>query len=176
MKQNSNDDFIQVLLANSSRQNLPDSLKLFAPFVGSWEWSGFDYLEDGTKIPTRGKWIFEWVLNGNAIQDVFIFEDPHNKTNQLSFVEYGTTIRFPINDGKTWKAVWIGPMNRVVIVFDVKVIGTEIVLEGKNEKSNIVHWTFSEITESNFHWRGEYSSNGGESWILYEELDAKRKD
>ena len=176
MKQDLKDDFIQALLTSRLRQNHPDSLKLFAQFIGSWDWNGFDYLDDGTKMPTKGKWVFEWVLNGNAIQDVFIFEDPHNNTDQLSFVEYGTTIRFPIDDGKTWKVVWVGPMNKIVRTFDAKVVGTEIVLDGKNDKGDIVHWIFSEITESSFHWRGEYSSNSGESWNLYEEIDAKRKD
>lgn len=175
MKQDSKGNFIQALLVNRLHQSHPDSLELFAQFVGTWDWSGFDYLEDGTKLPTRGKWIFEWVLNGNAIQDVFIFEDPHNHTKQPAFVEYGTTIRFPMNDGKTWKAVWVGPMNKVVRTFDAEVVGTEIVLEGKNDKGDIIHWVFSKITESSFHWRGEYSSNSGESWTLYEEIDAVRK-
>ena len=150
MEKDIKDDFIQALLTNRRPQNHPNSLKLFAQFIGSWDWNGFDYLDDGTRISTRGKWVFEWVLNGNAIQDVFIFEDPHNNTNKLSFIEYGTSIRFPIDDGKTWKVVWIGPMNKIVRTFDAKVSGTEIVLDGKNDKGDIVHWIFSKITEFQF--------------------------
>ena len=175
MKRDSKDNFIQALLVNKTYQGYPNSLKLFAQFIGSWDWYGFDYLDDGAKILTKGKWVFEWILNGNAIQDVFIFEDPHNNTNHLSFVEYGSTIRFPIDDGKTWKVLWVGPMNKVVRIFDAKDSGAEIVLDGRNDKGDIIHWIFSEITESSFHWRGEYSSNSGETWILYEEINAIRK-
>lgn len=175
MKQTTCDDFVQSLLVKRSRQTVPDSMKLFGQFVGSWDWAGFDYLNDGSKLPTKGRWIFEWVLNGNAIQDVFIFEDPDSDKEHVSFAEYGTTIRFPTNDGNTWKAVWVGPMNKVIRILDARVIGSDIVLEGKNERGELIHWIFSHITETSFHWRGEYTSDSGRSWILYEELDTKRR-
>lgn len=31
-----------------------------------------------------------------------------------------TELRFPNSDGETWKAVWVGPMNRVIRIFDAK--------------------------------------------------------
>lgn len=169
------EDFIQHLLFNNAHESPSDALKLFAQFIGSWDWRGFDYQDDGSKLPTKGKWIFESVLNGRAIQDVFIFEDPHGNTVQASFAEYGTTIRFPNDHGKTWTAVWISPLNRVVRILEAKEIGAEIVLESKNAKGDLVRWIFSKITGSTFHWRGERSSNGGKAWTLYEELVAQRK-
>lgn len=168
MKQTIGNDFTRSLLANPSAPQVPDSLKLFEPFIGSWDWVGFDYAPDNTRTPTRGKWLFQVALNGNAIQDIFIFED------QTSFAEYGTTIRFPNDDGKTWQAVWIAPMNKVIRPFTMQVIGDEIVLESKSQNGNLVHWIFSGITANSFHWRGERSSDSGESWRLYEDLDAKR--
>ena len=46
---------------------------LFGLFVGEWEfdWTGYD--EDGDETLTeRGEWIFGWVLEGRAVQDVWI--------------------------------------------------------------------------------------------------------
>ncbi len=74
MKQIAGDDFIQTLLTAKSLQNTSDSMKLFGQFVGSWDWSGYNYPDDGSKVPTKGKWIFQSALNGMAIQDVFIEE------------------------------------------------------------------------------------------------------
>jgi hypothetical protein len=174
MKQIAGDDFIQTLLTPMPLQNKSDSMKLFGQFVGSWDWSGYDYSDDGSKTPTKGRWIFASVLNDRAIQDVFIFEEPHSNQNQSSYAEYGTTLRFPNSDGKSWKAVWVGPMNKIVRIFEAKSVGSEIVLEGKNERNQPIHWIFSNIAENSFHWRGEYSADNGNSWVQYEELDAKR--
>jgi hypothetical protein len=174
MKPIANDDFIQALLAPKPLQDTSDSMKLFGQFLGSWEWAGYDYADDGSKTPTRGRWIFESVLNGMAIQDVFIFENPHRDQKQAAYAEYGTTLRFPNRDGESWKAVWVGPMNKVARILEAKAVGDEIVLEGKNESDQPIRWIFSNIMESSFHWRGEYSADHGRSWVLYEDLEAKR--
>lgn len=181
MKPIASDDFIQTLLTNEPLQNKSDSLQLFAQFIGSWEWTGYDYADDGSKTSTKGRWIFAPVLNGLAIQDVFIFEYPRSAdfsrrggTNQVSYAEYGTTLRFPNSDGQSWKAVWIGPMNKVVRIFEATAVGDEIVLAGKNESNQPIRWIFSNIAKNSFHWRGEYSADNGRSWVLYENLEAKR--
>jgi hypothetical protein len=174
MKRIVDDDFIQTLLTAKPLKNKPESMKLFGQFVGSWDWTGYDYSDDGSKTPTKGRWIFESVLNGMAIQDVFIFEDPHGNKDQALYAEYGTTLRFPNNDGETWKAVWVGPMNKAVRIFEARAVGSEIVLEGKNDSNQPIRWIFSNIVENSFHWRGEYSADNGNSWVLYEELNAKR--
>ncbi len=175
MKSISDNDFIQALLTAQPLQNKSDAMKLFGQFIGSWDWAGYDYAEDGSKIPTKGRWIFESVLNGMAIQDIFIFDDPHRDKTSTAYAEYGTTLRFPNGDGESWKAVWVGPMNRVVRIFEAKAAGSEIILEGKNGKNQPLRWIFSNIAENNFHWRGEYSADDGKSWVLYEELDAQKR-
>jgi hypothetical protein len=167
-------DFFQALLTAKPLQNKSASMKLFGQFVGSWNWTGFDYAGDGSKTPTKGRWIFASVLNGMAIQDVFIFENPNRDEKQAAYAEYGTTLRFPNRDGESWKAVWIGPMNKVARIFEAKAVGGEIVLEGKNESGQPIRWIFSNIMENSFHWRGEYSADNGQSWVLYESLEAKR--
>jgi hypothetical protein len=161
------DHFNRALLANPSQRTVADSM-LFRDLIGSWQWTGFDYTEKG-RVPTRGKWIFEIVLNGNAVQDVFIFENPSG-----GFLEYGTTIRFPNADGKKWTAVWISPLNKTVRIFTATLVNDDIVMEGTNNNHQPIRWIFSNLQTDSFHWRGEV--HDGRRWVLYEELDARRID
>lgn len=167
---NSINDFIQKLIPENSVE-ITASMKLFGQFIGSWEWRGFDYEKDGNKIKTKGKWIFQSVLNGNAIQDIFLFENPFD--TQEEYAEYGTSIRFPDGDG--WKVIWIGPMNKVIRIFNATEVNNEIILKGKNERNELLNWIFSDLSEDSFHWRGEVSLDNGISWFMYEELDARRR-
>jgi hypothetical protein len=175
MSQITVNDFVQALVARKPGSEAAPSFQLFGQFIGSWEWSGFDYPGDGSLIPTRGRWIFEWVLNGNAIQDIFMFEEAGSGLGEPSYAEYGTTIRFPLDGGQAWTSVWIGPMNKVVRVFQARQDGEGIILDSHNDQGEPVRWIFSDISDLTFHWRGQRSTDGGKTWILYEELHAKRK-
>jgi len=35
-------------------------------------------------------------------------------------------------------------------------------------------WIFSQITPTSFHWRNIVSTNGGHTWQLIEQVDARR--
>lgn len=172
MKQEMTNDFYDLLTLNKSMES--NSLELFGQFIGSWEWSGFDYDEKGTKTETSGKWIFETVLNGTAIQDIFTFQNPNFAKDGKKYLEYGTTIRFPMEDGRIWKSIWIGPMNKVIRIFETRRINDEIVLNSKIENGELIQWIFSKITGETFQWRGEKSFDEGKTWFLYEDLNAKR--
>ncbi len=65
-------------------------------------------------------------------------------------------------------------MNKVIRIFEARPVGSEIIMEGKNDSNQPIRWIFSSIAENSFHWRGEHSPDNGNSWILYEELEAKR--
>lgn len=165
------DDLIRALLTAPTQREASGSMTLFSGLIGSWKWNGFDYTESG-RIPTKGKWIFETVLNGNAVQDVFIFDHADSAANETKFLEYGTTIRFPNADGNTWTAVWISPLNKTVRTFTAKLENDEIVMEGKNDNHRPIRWIFSNLRVDRFHWRGELYDD--RRWVLYEELEARR--
>lgn len=48
---------------------------------------------DGTRVKGKGEWHWGWVLDGRAIQDVWI---AHNDVSQSNapITEWGTTLRF----------------------------------------------------------------------------------
>ena len=68
-----------------------DKLMLFGQFVGDWEFDLIEIRPDGTKVNAKGEWHFGWVLEGRAVQDVWIV---HSLKPGGTAAEYGTTVRF----------------------------------------------------------------------------------
>ncbi|MFF5019392.1 hypothetical protein [Streptomyces sp. NPDC001165] len=52
-------------------------------------------------------------------------------------------------------------------------IDDEIVME-RAAGSDLVRWTFTDITAETFHWRNERSADGGHTWRLDQEVSARR--
>ena len=117
-----------------------------------------------------GEWHFGWVLQGRAIQDVFIAYHADG-----SLYEYGTTIRAYDPRSGFWNVAYCGPVTGSLRVFTASMIGDEIVLEGQGTDGHLIHWIFSEIKRETFRWRGEVSKNNGLTWTLYEEMRLTRR-
>src|SRR5262245_39736718 len=64
---------IDLLDAPGPDPALEEPLRLFGRFVGGWDihWTGI--APDGSRQTARGEVHFGWVLEGRAIQDVWIF-------------------------------------------------------------------------------------------------------
>ncbi len=112
-----------------------------------------------------GEWHFAWVLEGRAVQDIWIVP-PREKRGAGNLYEYGTTIRFYDPTIDAWRSTWHGPMVKCVIPFIGRQVGDEIVLEGRHWQ-NVdwpMHWIFSDITGYTFEWRNMISQDGGTTW------------
>jgi hypothetical protein len=131
---------------------------LFAPFVGSWELDVFDHHDDGSVESARGEWHWGWILEGRAIQDVWITPP----RAEGSAVEYGTAVR--LYDGRV---VWSGPVRGRQIMFVARLVDGEIVLAGE-EHGAPLRWIFSEIRPGSFRWRAESAGR------LVQEMDVRR--
>jgi hypothetical protein len=148
---------------------------LYAWLVGSWEIDVTIHKDDGSKAAARGRVHAGWVLEGRAIQDVFV----------VPGMFYGTSLRFydPEIDG--WQVFWIDPLKNVFFRMIGRKRGPEIVNEGPEtpelarayglptDSRATVRWIFSEITPHSFHWRSERSA-GGEHWKLQREYFGRR--
>jgi len=149
---------------------------LFGQFVGDW-----DILEDRFYPPdatrslernlTRGELHWRWILDGRAVQDVWMSID--EKTGKA--IPEGTTIRFYDQKLDAWHSIWISPTQGVVKTFVARQVGTEIVLEGRTHEGDPVKWIFSEITPSSFQWRSEESRDSGKTWILKEKMQIRKR-
>jgi hypothetical protein len=64
--------FAASLIAYGPAPELADRLKLYGQFVGAWEAEGEAFLPDGARRRHYWQISFAWVLEGRAIQDVWI--------------------------------------------------------------------------------------------------------
>ncbi len=163
---------INGLHADRPSPGLEDKLALFGQFVGDWDILENRYLQpDGTWSVSRGELHWGWILDGRAVQDVWMSID--EKTHRP--VPEGTTVRFYDPKIDAWHSVWISPTQNVVKTFLARQIGAEIVLEGKTAKGYPVKWIFSEITHDSFRWHSEESHDNGKTWMLKEEMQIRRR-
>jgi hypothetical protein len=170
-------DLAGALAADGPHAEHAEALMLFGRFVGEWEFDWACYDEAGErKLTERGEWIFAWVLEGRAIQDVWIIPERERRGQPgLPIGEYGTTLRLydPRLDG--WLVTWNGPINGVRRTFIGRRSGDDIVQKGRTEEGDPMHWIFSEITPWSFHWTSVVSTDGEKSWQLREEMRVLRK-
>jgi hypothetical protein len=170
---NQADSLGDVLHAASPFEPLAESLHLFGQFVGAWdlEWHGLDHA--GVPIVVRGELHVGWILDGRAIQDVWkVPLDPSDARRMRAF--HGTTIRFYDPSIDAWRSTWLDPVNGRVRRFVSRPVGGIIVLDGLDEDPG-ERWSFRDISPVSFHWRGEQSTDGGRTWTIDDEMDARRR-
>lgn len=174
--QPSNKRAIEGLESEGPNPELKEKLMLFGQFVGDWDiLEDRFYQSDGTRSLeqnlTRGELHWGWILDGRAVQDVWMSID--QKTRKA--IPEGTTIRFYDQKIDAWHSVWISPTQGVVKTFVAPQVGDEIVLEGKTAEGYPVKWIFSEITQDSFRWRSEETRDNGKTWTLKEEMQIRRR-
>jgi hypothetical protein len=166
---------IEVLQASAPLPELAEKLRLFGQFVGSWDARVINYNADGTSLTVEAEWHFGWVLEGRAIQDVWIAPKRDLRlAGENSTGDYGATLRFYDAKIDVWRSTWIGPINEKVIPFLARQSGDEIVLEGKLDTETEVKWIFSEIKIDSFRWRSLESNDGWTSERKVQEMFCRR--
>jgi hypothetical protein len=137
--------------------------RAFDGFVGTWDTKFAFIQEDGSRQYAHGQFIAGWVLDGRALQDLWIMTTPGQSGRWI-----GTTVRFFDPDRKRWRVTWVSPSARDVTMLEGGAEGDRIVLYA-NVPTGKLRWSFNDMTEHDFIWRGEKSSDGGKSWRLREE-------
>jgi hypothetical protein len=155
--------FIDALHSDGPAADRADKLKLYGQFIGRWEMDAIVYMDDGTTHRDRGEIHFDWVLEGRAIQDVWI----------LPGIFYGTTLRIYDPGRDAWHILWSDPLRQFYARQIGRPQGDDIVQEGQDGDGNVLRWRFTEITPGSFHWLGERQAGDG-SWQLQAEFFARR--
>jgi hypothetical protein len=135
----------------------------FDRFAGAWNIDYCTIGDDGSRKNTRGQLLAGWILDGRALQDIWI-EFPAASGDRFM----GTTLRFYDADRKTWRVTWVSPMAQAVTLLEGVEENGRIVLHGESPRGRL-RWTFSDMTDKAFVWRGELSSDGGTTWRLRED-------
>ena len=169
------DSLVEVLLAGDRSLAIPPSDDLYAFLIGSWELDVVSYDDDGNVTKSTGEAHFAWVLEGRAVQDVFINPRRSDRGPQSpKFANwYGTTFRIYDASIGAWRVNWFNPHDGVRAELIGRRQGKDIVQEGKFPDGTPIRWSFSEITENSCLWRGE-RREPDETWRLQVEFRAKR--
>lgn len=167
---------LDALGASHPNPELAEQMHLFGQFIGSWDIEVATLEPDGSWRQEQGEWHFGWILEGRALQDVWITpERGHRQPEGVPPEEYGAAIRFYDRTGDHWRSVWIGPILGKLRTFDVQVNGDEIELVGTDDRGMPMHWVFSDITNRAFRWRSQITEDDGESWRIVQTMKAKRR-
>jgi hypothetical protein len=162
---------ISVLAAGEPHPSLGEEARTFDRFVGTWDGEFTSYRKGGTVYHRKGELHFGWVLDGRAVQDLWIAYPTAERKER----EIGTTIRFFDTSLKQWRIVFILPEFNYVVTAQGGREGDRIVLRGVDTNGLPIRWTFSEITHDTFHWQGKRSYDGGKTWKLEEDHHMKRR-
>lgn len=167
-------EFAAALLSGGPHPDIPPGQRIFEPFIGSWDlvvtWYGPD---GGVERRERGEWHFARILEGRAVQDVWIVPPRAERAGRSDPYEYGTSLRLfdPAVGG--WRSTWIGPARRAVHVFLARGEGDEVVLETALDDGRRMRWVFSEVTADGFTWRNSVEEADGR-WRLTQDFRAVR--
>jgi hypothetical protein len=156
--------FIDALHSSGPASDRAEAMRLYGWLIGDWEMDAVMHLEDGSRHEGRGEIHFGWVLEGRAIQDVWI----------LPGIFYGTTLRIYDPGLDAWHILWSDPVRQFYTRQLGRARGRDIVQEGSNDAGEAVRWSFTDIELDAFRWLGERSTDGGTGWQLQAEFRARR--
>ena len=179
--QSSTNSFIDALRASGPTREYVEKLMLYGQFVGNWEADAMWCLPDGTTREHYWEMHFDWVLEGRAIQDVWITpprHGPHSVEQSLPWGEfgnqYGTTIRVYDPKIDAWHITYIDPCSGYQAKLIGQLTGDEIVQQGTGSDGALLRWLFSDIRSNAFRWYAEISRDDGATWHKALEMFARR--
>ncbi len=169
-------DFLAALAAPGRSPEIPESADAYGWLIGSWELDVFDYPADGAVRRSQGEVHFGWMLEGRAVQDVWIMPRRSERTAELGKTgnRYGTTLRVWDPSIQAWRVTWINPVTGSWDELIGRRSGKDVVQVGTHPDGTPIRWIFTEITPDSFHWTGEALNPDGKTWKLEAEFRAKR--
>ena len=162
---------VATLSASGPHASLGDQAQIWDRFIGTWDCDFGFYLEDGSMRHSPGELEFGWVLDGRAVQDLWITYPKKGERER----NIGTSIRFFDDKSKSWRVVFVSPKYGAFLSVQGGVEGDRIVLRGTDDDGSALRWSFYEIQPNSFSWHGEKSRDGGKTWRLEEEHHMKRR-
>jgi len=175
-KEDATEALCKTLLTSQRSPEISETDDVYGWLVGSWNLDVCDYQPDGTVRKSNGEVHFAWVLEGRAIQDVWIMPRRSDRRPNLPKAgnRYGTTLRVWDPSIRAWRITWINPVTGARDELVGRKNGNNIVQTGANHDGTPIRWNFSEVTLDSFRWTGESLMPDGKTWKLESEFRAKR--
>ena len=169
--------FTAALTSPRRSPHLPKDDDLFDFIIGDWDLAARVHDNDGNVKTSRGELLSSWVLDGRAIQDLFIFPRRIDRKSAPPSRgdRYGTTIRLYDHGDRTWRVYWLNPADEETSG-ELRARSYEggVVLTGTLWDGTDVRWYYQDITTTSFRYRAEKLTTRGQ-WQLYLELDGSRQ-
>jgi hypothetical protein len=165
-------DLTSALQATNPHPALGDHAQVLGRIVGTWDVEYTDFGKDGTATHRTGEFIVGWIMDGQAVQDLWIV-DPSGTRKQR---EVYTDLHWFDTKTKTWHATFVDPEHGSLARFTGGPVGNDrYVLETSDLGSKQTRWSFNDIRPDSFVWRDEASNDGGKTWKLQSEYHMKRR-
>jgi hypothetical protein len=169
--------FLDALGADGPATDRAGKMDLYGRFVGSWDLDVTHFREDGVRRQRKGEWHFGWVLEGRAVQDVWIVP-PRGELRHgdaaANANSYGTTLRVYDPKADAWHIQWTDPVTQNLLHMIGRQQGDDIVQLGTRPDGTLIRWSFLEIAPDSFRWLGEFSRDQGATWHRNIEFTARR--
>jgi hypothetical protein len=174
----SRSSFVQALHAAGPDPSREKALELYSWMVGRWDLDVTTILADGTTHRGQGEMHAGWVLQGRAIQDVWMI--PRLRDRQPGIEQlpgagnwYGTTLRIYDAGLDAWRILWSDPATNFFTQQTGRPHGSDIVQTGADPRGGSMRWVFSEIQPDAFHWTAERAPDD-RSWRREVDIRARR--
>ena len=165
-------DMVAGLQAMGPHPSLGEQAQVFGRFVGIWDGEYTEFSKDGKETRSSGEWIFGWVMEGRAIQDLFIIHP--SAALKEGFI--GTTLRYFDPKSGTWSVTFVDPENgSVATLTGGAVEDGRIVLHSQNKDGKETRWSIEDIRPDSWVFRDEGTRDGGKTWRLLEVDHLKRR-
>lgn len=168
---------MDALFAKGRAPEIPESADVYGWLVGSWDLDIRTYWVDVSAHGLKGEAHFAWVLEGRAVQDVWIMPRRADRSGPLDHGvnSYGTTLRVWDKALEAWRVTWINPAQGARSELVGRRIGGDIVQLGHHADGTPIRWMFTEVTKDSFRWTGEALQADGKTWKLQGEFLATRR-
>jgi hypothetical protein len=169
--------FYSTLAASGRSSEISDADDAYGWLVGSWELDVKHYWAvDVSAQGIKGEVHANWILEGRAVQDVWIMPRIGERSAKLNKRQnmFGTTLRAWDSSTKAWRIIWSNPAGEHFEQQIGRWSGNQVVQIGTRPDGTPTRWRFTEITSESFHWLGEALAPDGISWNLEGEFLASR--
>jgi hypothetical protein len=166
-------DMLTALQATGPHPSLGNHARVLGRLVGTWDVEYVDISKDGKAIHRSGELLVGWVMDGRAIEDLWIvYPSGAGKDREV----YADVRYFDPKSG-TWPAIFIDPQVASVATFTGGAVGDDrIVLDSQDLVAGQTRrWSFNDIRDDSLVFRDDASSDGGKTWRLKSEYHMKRR-
>jgi len=169
--------FIDALQAAGPAADRAEKMGLYGWLIGAWEMDTIFRMANGAEVHGKGEIHFGWVLEGRAIQDVWITPPrglrDHSIDAGANF--YGSTFRIYDPGIDAWHIFWLDPVKQFYSRMIGRADGADIEQLTVNETPQR-RWRFDTITPNSFHWTADVDEgkDGPVQWNRHVEFFARR--